>query len=114
MKTIVLAHEEDTPRYNAVSNVVGGIVFLGTPHRGASGATDMGKTIGTVINSCLDLSQTKGITGSTRVDLLKTLSANSESLKDLASTFRRRLNNLKIVTFYETETYPPLSYMVRC
>jgi hypothetical protein len=69
--------------------------------------------VGTVVNACLSVSQTAGLTGIIRNDLLKTLSANSEPLKDLAISFRNRLHKLEIVTFYETEKIPPLSELVR-
>jgi hypothetical protein len=53
------------------------------------------------------------MTGTTRTDLLNTLSADSDALKDLATSFRNRLRNLEIVTFYETEITPPLAQLVR-
>lgn len=53
------------------------------------------------------------MTGTTRTDLLNTLSADSDALKDLATSFRNRLRNLEIVTFYETEITPPLAEVVR-
>ncbi|KAF2195851.1 ankyrin [Zopfia rhizophila CBS 207.26] len=88
------------------------VVFFGTPHRGAHGITDIGKAVGTVVNACLRVSQTAGITGTTRTDLLRTLIADSESLKDIAISFRNRLDNLDVVTFLETMTTPPLSDLV--
>lgn len=53
------------------------------------------------------------MTGTTRTGLLNTLSADSNALKDLATSFRNRLRNLEIVTFYETEITPPLAELVR-
>jgi hypothetical protein len=88
------------------------IVFLGTPHRGASGTTDIGKVVGTIINACLSISQSGGFTGTTRTDLLNTLSSNSVALEELATSFRNRLADLDIVTFYETETTPPMPQVV--
>jgi len=38
---------------------------------------------------------------------------DSDALKDLATSFRNRLRNLEIVTFYETEITPPLTQLVR-
>ena len=111
MEAIVLAHDDDR-RYGKILSATASIVFFGTPHRGSQGATDIGKMVGTVINACLSVSQTAGLTGTTRNDLLRTLSANSEPLKDLAVSFRNRLHKLEIVTFYETEKIPPLSELV--
>jgi hypothetical protein len=62
---------------------------------------------------CLRASQTAGIAGSIRDDLLTTLGSNSQVLSDLAISARNRLRNLEIVTFYETQTMPGLSELVR-
>jgi hypothetical protein len=62
---------------------------------------------------CLRASQTAGIAGSIRDDLLTTLGANSQALSDLAISSRNRLRNLEIVSFHETETMPGLSDLVR-
>jgi hypothetical protein len=112
LEAIVLAHDDDR-RYGKILSATTSIVFFGTPHRGSKGATDIGKMVGTVVNACLSVSQTAGLTGTTRNDLLRTLGANSEPLKDLAISFRNRLHKLEIVTFYETEKIPPLSELVR-
>lgn len=62
---------------------------------------------------CLRASQTAGIAGSIRDDLLTTLGSNSQALSDLAVSSRNRLRDLEIVTFHETETMPGLSELVR-
>jgi hypothetical protein len=107
-----MAHE-DNHRYGNILNATTAIVFFGTPHRGASGTTDIGLLVGKVINVCLSMSKSGGLTGNTRTDLLDTLSADSNALKDLATSFRSRLRNLEIVTCYETEITPPLKQPVR-
>jgi len=108
---MVLAHEQEE-LYDSILNATYSIVFLGTPHRGASGTTDIAKLVGNVINACLCVSRSGGIAGTTRIDLLNTLSTDSEALKSLATSFRNRLQKLQIVTFYETETTPPLTQLV--
>jgi hypothetical protein len=62
---------------------------------------------------CSRASRVAGIAGSIRDDLLTTLGSNSQALSDLAISSRNRLRNLEIVTFYETETMPGLSELVR-
>jgi hypothetical protein len=62
---------------------------------------------------CSRASQIAGIAGSVRDDLLTTLGSNSQALSDLAISSRNRLRNLEVVTFYETETMPGLSELVR-
>jgi hypothetical protein len=111
-EAIVLAHDEDH-RYGKILAATSSVVFFGTPHRGAQGIVDIGKTIGNIVNACLRVSQTAGIAGTTRTDLLKTLAADSESLKDLAISFRNRLDRIEVVTFLETMVMSPLSDLVR-
>lgn len=62
---------------------------------------------------CLRASQTAGLAGTIRDDLLTTLGSNSQALSDLAVSSRNRLRDLGIVTFYETEKMPGLSELVR-
>lgn len=111
LEAVVLAHEENE-RYGDILTSTTAIVFLGTPHKGASGSTDIGKLVGSVINACLYVSKAGGLAGNTRTDLLNTLSSDSEALKNLATSFRNRLRDLDIVTFYETETTAPLAQLV--
>ncbi|KAH9877542.1 hypothetical protein IAQ61_002909 [Plenodomus lingam] len=109
-QALVLAHEDDR-LYSDILSATSAIVFFGTPHRGSKGA-DVGKIVGRVVNMCLRASQTAGIAGTIRDDLLTTLGSNSQALSDLAVSSRNRLRDLDIVTFHETETMPGLSELV--
>ncbi|KAF1922717.1 ankyrin [Didymella exigua CBS 183.55] len=109
-QALVLAHEDDH-RYADILYATSAIVFFGTPHRGSKGA-DIGKMVGRVVNMCLRASQTAGLAGTIRNDLLTTLGSNSQALSDLAVSSRNRLRDLGIVTFHETETIPGLSELV--
>jgi hypothetical protein len=111
LEALVLAHE-DNHRYADILYATSAIVFFGTPHRGSKGA-DIGKVVGRVVNTCLRASQTARLAGTIRDDLLVTLGSNSQALSDLAVSSRNRLRDLGIVTFYETETMPGLSELVR-
>lgn len=108
---MVLAHEQDE-LYGGIFNATYAIVFLGTPHGGTSETTDVAKLVGHVINACLHVSRSDGVTGIARIDVQDTLSSDSDALKILATSFRKRLQNLRIVTFYETEITPPLAELV--
>ena len=108
---MVLAHEQDE-LYGGILNATYAIVFLGTPHGGTSGTTDVAKLVGHVINACLYVSRSGGVAGIARIDVRDTLSTDSDALKILAATFKNRLYNLRIVTFYETEVTPPLAQLV--
>ena len=108
---MVLAHEQDE-LYGGIFNATYAIVFLGTPHGGASETTDVAKLVGHVINACLYVSRSGGVAGIARIDVRDTLSNDSDALKILATSFRNRLQNLRILTFYETEITPPLAQLV--
>lgn len=111
-QALVLAHEEDH-RYGKILAATSSVVFFGTPHRGTKGIADIANVIGNIVNTCLRVSQTAGIAGFNRTDLLNALASNSESLKDLAISFRNRLDGIKVVTFLETMPISPLSDLVR-
>ena len=108
---MVLAHEKDE-LYGGILNATYAIVFLGTPHGGASETTGVAKLVGQVINACLYVSRSGGVAGIARIDVQDTLSNDSDALKILAASFKNRLHNLQIVTFYETEITPPLAQVV--
>lgn len=99
---MVFAHEDDTT-YGAVLKSVIGIVFLGTPHRGSDLAT-LGSVVGNIINSLAVIQP-----GVVKRDLLDHLNYDSSALQDLVLSARNRLNNIAIVSFYETEPMPPFS-----
>jgi len=108
---MVLAHEQDK-LYGGILNATYAIVFLGIPHGGTNETTDVAKLVGHVINACLHVSRSGGVAGIARIDVRDTLSSDSDALKILATSFRNRLQNLPIVTFYETEITPPLAQLV--
>ncbi|ETS79976.1 hypothetical protein PFICI_07505 [Pestalotiopsis fici W106-1] len=101
-QALVLAHEDDVIYRSTLKSVLG-VVFLGTPHKGSE-AADIGKIVGRIINLA--------VPKATRTDLLGHLGENSQALRELASSFRHRLCNLEVVTFYETQPIPPLSSLV--
>lgn len=109
-QALILANEDD--RYQDILSATSAVLFFGTPHRGASGSSDMAKLIGNILNVCLLVSGSRGLTGTTQTHLLDTLSANSSALEDIATSFRNRSSNLDIITFYETETTPPVGQLV--
>jgi len=110
-QAMVLAHEQDE-LYGDILNATYAIVFLGTPHGGASETADVAKLVGHVINACLYVSRSGGVASIARIDVRDTLSIDSDALKILATSFRNRLQNLRIVTFYETEITPPLTQLI--
>ena len=102
----MIAHEEDVPG-EAVSESVIGIVFLGTPHRGSNLAN-----LASVIGNMLNVSSIAVRPAVIKTGDLKLLTKNSGLLLDLAMSVRNRLENISVVSFYETEPTPPLNVLV--
>ena len=74
--------------------MVKGIVFMGTPHRGAdvaSWANFAARALGTLQMST-----------ATNTSLLSDLKRNSETLKQISQQFVERGSAIKMKTFYET------------
>lgn len=83
-------------------------MFLGTPHRGSNLAT-IGSIVGKIINI-----GNLGLGGAiVKTNLLDSISYDSRSLQDLEVSVRNRLHDLAVVSFYETQTMPKLSTLVK-
>ena len=80
-KALILAHER-SDRYASLSRDVFGVVFLGTPHRGA------------------DVAYWSSTLGST-ANLLTLGSVRTQTLGSICSQFVERGKDLKIFTIYE-------------
>ena len=102
----MIAHEDDVFG-GAISESVIGIVFLGTPHRGSNLAN-----LASVIGNILNVNSIAMRPAVMKTSDLKLLTNNSGPLLDLALSVRHRLQNIMVVSFYETEPTPPLNVLV--
>ncbi|KAI1489344.1 hypothetical protein F5X96DRAFT_670791 [Biscogniauxia mediterranea] len=109
-QALVFAHEDDT-NYGALLKSVIGIAFLGTPHRGSYVAS-LGSIVGSIVNCFMLTTSTDGQSAMVRTDLLNHLNYDSSVLQDLFLSSRNRLQNMAVVSFYETEPTPPLSSLI--
>ncbi|KAH6193751.1 hypothetical protein HBI15_234950 [Parastagonospora nodorum] len=109
-KALVLAHE-NKPAYADVLSAVSGVLFFGTPHRGSQVA-EIGSVVGKIVNLCVRASQMARLTGSMREDLLFTLGLDAQALNELAESSRNRMENLEVVSFYETQTMQGFSDLI--
>ncbi|KAI1504195.1 hypothetical protein F5X99DRAFT_372815 [Biscogniauxia marginata] len=109
-QALVFAHEDDAI-YGALLKSVIGVTFLGTPHRG-SHIANLGNIVGNIINACMLTTSTNGQPAIIRTDLLNHLNYDSSVLQDLFLSARHRLQNIAIVSFYETEPTPPFSSLI--
>ncbi|OIW34693.1 hypothetical protein CONLIGDRAFT_658495 [Coniochaeta ligniaria NRRL 30616] len=109
-QALVLAHEDDM-FYGKLLSSVTGIVFMGTPHKGSSVA-NLGSVVGRIVNTCVATSTATLQSKAIRTDLLDYLNSDSKVLRDLAVSVRNRLQDLTVVSFYETEALSPLSAMI--
>ncbi|KAK7997595.1 hypothetical protein PG989_005635 [Apiospora arundinis] len=102
-QALVIAHEENK-QYDSILKAVNGVIFLGTPHQGSKIA-DVGTVVGMIINLC-------SASPTIRTDLLDILKYDSAVLHQLSVSVRQRLEDLDVVTFYETAPTPPLRSLI--
>jgi len=89
-KALIIAHERS--RYESILKSVKGIIFMGTPHRGADIAYWSG-LLGKIANIPL--------LGSLKTDVLKDLEPKSRTLGDISSQFVERGRSFQIFSLYE-------------
>ncbi|KAJ0144065.1 Uncharacterized protein HZ326_13139 [Fusarium oxysporum f. sp. albedinis] len=90
-QALVIAHEKET-RYGSIKEAVAGVIFLGTPHRGADIAywSKLLAKFANVLSA-----------GKMREDLLKALAPKSTELGTICSQFVERGMRLQIFSLYE-------------
>jgi len=88
-----------------------GVVFLGTPHRGSSIASQA-EVYGNILNVAWHASGLHHFRGGVRTTLIRNLSQNSPELVAIADSFTQRASTLLIVTFYEKYNTSPVGAVV--
>ncbi len=109
-QALVYAHE-DGKSYGQVLRSTIGVVFLATPHRGSDTA-NLANVIANIVNTCQAITTAGLRPAAARTELLEYLTRTSSALQSLLVSVRHRLQNLSIVTFYESRVTPPLSCLV--
>jgi hypothetical protein len=94
-----VAHENDK-QYGDILSSCKGVVFMGTPHRGSSLAF-WAATASTIIN-------TASLSNALRSDLLRNLEQKSTVLREVSRQFIPRVDNVRIVSFFERNAMPGL------
>ncbi|OBT84698.1 hypothetical protein VE02_06122 [Pseudogymnoascus sp. 03VT05] len=107
-RTLIIAKNEDL-LYDNTRKSVAGIALLSTPHRGSS-QTELPLVLANIAN--VALSGVGRYVGSMRSDLIKSLEKDSMSLKDISTNFRDQTENMKIASFYELKTTPPVNKLI--
>jgi predicted alpha/beta hydrolase family esterase len=95
-KALILAHEQED-QYGSLLQQIAGVVFMGTPHRGANIADSM-----SYLASGLHLAQ---FGAGTNRELLACLKKDSTVLAEITQRFAACCQDMKIVSFYETRRY---------
>jgi hypothetical protein len=103
IQALILAHEQSSIFGELLRNVKG-IVFMGTPHRGADIAY-----WGSFVTDVLRLAS---LGRNTTSKLLPDLQKGSKTLSEISSQFVHRGSGLNIVTFFEVEIVDFLGYVV--
>lgn len=110
-QALILAKED--PQFHHILDSTVGVLFFGTPHRGARGTPDMGIILANVLDTALKVSMVRFFKGKSRTDLLRKLKANSEDLRRITASFSFVCEKLQIVTIYETQEQEFLGKLVR-
>ncbi len=110
-QALILANEDSN--FSILLDKTIGILFFGTPHRGATGTPDVGIFLGNVFDTLSSASLARLAVGKTRTDLLETLKANSQDLRRITKSFSHISKMLQIVTIFETEELKPFARLVR-
>lgn len=111
-KRALIMAKENPAYHDIVSNTIG-ILFFGTPHRGAVASPEIGIFLGQIVNLFMYSLGARLFLGRTRTDLIENLKRNSENLEDTAMSFRHVLSEkLKIITIYESAETVPLGRLV--
>ena len=111
-KEALIKAKEDS-RFQDILESTVGVLFFGTPHRGARGTPDLSISLGDLLQTGLTASGTRSFLGGSRSDLFKNLKANSPDLRRVTVSFSHLCNKFQIVSIYETEEQVPLCRLVR-
>ncbi|KFZ03761.1 hypothetical protein V502_10684 [Pseudogymnoascus sp. VKM F-4520 (FW-2644)] len=109
VKQALITARLDAVDYGFITGSTRGILFLSTPHRGSE-ATKWPELLSNVVNVATAVPS--AFTGSCRTDLLRSLQKNSGELGNIATDFRNQMKGVKIVSFLEQNSTPPLKTRV--
>ncbi len=109
-QALIIAQQD--PSFTTLLDHTDGIIFFGTPHRGARTSADIGVFFFDIAQAALSVSGTRLLVGGTRNDLVKNLRANSPDLRRIIESFRHLHDKMQIVSVYETEDQVPLGRLV--
>lgn len=109
-QALIMAKED--PQFTSLLQSTIGVLFFGTPHRGARGTPDLGIFVGDMLQVVFNISGSRLFMGKSRTDLLEKLKANSEDLRRLTASFSFLCQDFQVVTIYETAEQIPLGRLV--
>ena len=110
-QALTLAKENS--KFNSILDSTVGIVFFGTPHRGASVLPGVADFLGTILDMSLKVSTVRFFSGKTRTDLLQNLQTKSPDLLRITKSFSHICEKFHIVSLYETREQEPLGRLVQ-
>ena len=113
LKQALLSAKEDL-EYSDMFQSTKAALFFATPHRGSRGSPELVIFLGDVFDVCAKVTGARLLLGrTTRSDLLENLKSNSQELRRISTSFRHVVEQLRIVSLYETKEQKPLGRLVR-
>jgi hypothetical protein len=106
-KTVV-----DSSRYSKIRTSTAAIFFLATPHCG-SDPTKMLSVCVDILNIPLTSTGIARFSGKPRSNMIKALAPGSTTLLDISSDFKEHPGNIRIFSFIEQKSTPPISRKAR-
>ncbi len=110
-QALILAKQD--PKFALLLERTNGVIFFGTPHRGARTLANLAVLFLDIVQAVLSISGTRLLFGGTRSDLIRNLRANSPDLRRIIESFSHLLKKIHIVSVYETEEQVPFGRLVR-
>jgi hypothetical protein len=106
-KTVV-----ESGRYSKIRTSTAAIFFLATPHCG-SDPSNMLSVCADILNIPLSGTGIAKFSGRLRSDMIKALAPGSTTLLDISSDFKEHPGNIRIFSFIEQKSTPPISRKAR-
>lgn len=110
-EALIIAQQDR--RFTTILDSTQGVIFFGTPHRGARKTADLGVFLADIVQTAASVSGARFLLGDSKSDLIENLRSNSPDLRRITDGFRHLHSRFHIVSVFETEQQKYLGRLVR-